>query len=446
MKGTIRFELKKGVKGKHGKLPISMIYSVIGKRVRLSTGVTIHEIYWDQANQAVNYIPIKNAKKLLPDVNPHLLLTEGAVIDINHILSVIKTKVGSIENRFKATDVTFTSKMVVDALTSSQQQVAKAEEPKELLFDFMEKYILDHTSTRVKGSLTVYKSVLNHLKAYQDATRDRVRFDSIDYAFFQRFQTFLIHREKVDIKGNRSPMLNNTTIAKALSTLKTFLNYAKMQGVKVNDGYGAFVIKKEKLEVIALEQEEFDAILKLDLSDNLRLDRARDLFCFSCATGLRYSDVAQLSRAHIKGHLIELIITKTKTELTIPLNPISWEILKKYEGNERPLPVISNQNLNYYIKEVCELAGINSPQEIVRYRGVKKEVVIYPKFELIHFHTGRKTFCTLSLEKGMSAEEVMETSGHSDYRSFKRYVNITEKRKVVVMRKSWGAIPDANFD
>jgi integrase len=145
-----------------------------------------------------------------------------------------------------------------------------------------------------------------------------------------------------------------------------------------------------------------------------------------------------LKREHIKSDQITITVKKTKELLTIPLNPYSKATLAKYEGMHRPLPVISNQNLNYAIKDLCKFAGIIEPIEIVRFRGVKREAITYPKYELIGVHTGRKTFCTLSLEKGMSAEQVMSISGHRDYKSFKRYVKVTEALKKVAMVKAWG--------
>nr|WP_245542585.1 tyrosine-type recombinase/integrase [Segetibacter koreensis] len=166
----------------------------------------------------------------------------------------------------------------------------------------------------------------------------------------------------------------------------------------------------------------------------------RDVFCFACVTGLRYSDLNLLKREHIKKDEIKITVKKTKDLLTIPLNHYSKAILSRYAGMLRPLPVISNQNMNYAVKDVCKLAGIGEPTEIVRFRGTKREAITYPKYQLIGVHTARKTFCTLSLEKGMSAEEVMSISGHSDYKSFKRYVKITEQRKKVVMVKAWGGL------
>src|SRR5690606_36650759 len=217
------------------------------------------------------------------------------------------------------------------------------------------------------GSLSVYKSVKNHLKAYQDTTRHKVTFESIDYSFFSKFQTFLINRIKVDSKGNKSPMLNNTTIAKALSTLKTFLSYAKKEGIKVNDSYRDFTVKREKLEVIALEQNELQRLIDFDLSNNKRLDKVRDIFVFACATGLRFSDVQQLKREHLDNDSINIVVKKTKTALTVPLNSVSASILDKYSELHKPLPAISNQRINEYIQELCQLAGIDKPIEIVRF-------------------------------------------------------------------------------
>jgi integrase len=426
---------------KDGKAPISLFYSLNNVRVRFNTDQKIFPAYWDKDERKAIFIkPADNDHVKALAVNDRLDKSE--IEAINNSLADIKKGILSIEKAYLFNKVQFSAKMVIDEYKDQQSKklntIIKVDEPKGLLFEYMDKYIQDHEATREPGSLTVYKSVKNHLKAYEIATGHRVTFETIDYNFFNKLNAFLIKRTKIDSEGTVSPMLNNTTIAKALSTLKTFLGYARREGLKVNDSYRDYTIKKEKLEVIALEQEEFDAIMSLDLSENKRLDKCRDLFIFSCVTGFRYSDVAQLKREHIDQNIITLTVKKTKTELTVPLNSISAAIINKYNDQHRPLPTVSNQGLNRSIKDLCQLAGIDKPIEIVRFNGKKRLVVVYPKYELCHFHTGRKTFVTLSLEKGMSAEEVMEISGHSDYRSFKRYVKVTEKRKKTVMLKAWG--------
>lgn len=438
--GTVRFNLRVDKILKDGNAPIELIYSISQQRKYFNTGLKILPPYWDTKKQSAFYLSTRKAKELLPGYATSTLLSEVEINDINSSLLKIVSTIDGIEKSFQAQKIAFTSQVIIDALKVQTGKTTKKEEATGLVFDFMDKYIADHEATREPGSLSVYKSVKNHLQAYQDATRHKVTFDTIDYGFFQKFQTFLINRTKTDKQGNKSPMLNNTTIAKALSTLKTFLSYARREGIKVNDSYRDFTIKKEKLEVIALDQMEFDSLINLDLSENKRLDKVRDCFVFACATGLRYSDVAQLRREHINNNVISLIIKKTKSELTVPLNSISASILDKYREQHMPLPMISNQNLNYGIKDLCKLSGIDTQIEIVRFHGKKRVVTVYPKYELIHFHTARKTFVTLSLEKGMSAEEVMTISGHEDYKSFARYVKVTEKRKKVVMLKAWGEV------
>jgi len=442
MIGTLNFVLRTQKTLKNGKAPIYLTYSI--HRVRIFNSINRYSVfpnYWDIDSQRAKYIPQREARKLMPDILPNDLLTETEINEINDEIDRVKNNIQEIEKEFNALKMAFSSQMVIDKLKAidAVSPKTKKEEQTGLVFDFIDQYIIENEDIQEKGSLSVYKSVKNHLKAYQDTTGHKVTFEGIDYSFFQKFQTFLIQRTKKNKAGEVSAMLNNTTIAKALSTLKTFLGYARKHGIKVNNSYRDFTIKREKLEVIALTQEEFDSLLKEDLTDNKRLGKVRDIFCFACSTGLRYSDIAQLKREHIADNFIKLTIKKTKIPLTIPLNSISASILDKYKDLAKPLPIISNQNLNYYIKELCKLTGIDQQIEIVRFYGKKREVKTYRKHDLIHFHTARKTFVTLSLEKGMSAEEVMTISGHEDYKSFSRYVKVTEDRKKVVMLKAWGA-------
>lgn len=446
MNSTLRFNLRADKPDKSSKCPLELIYQVSGQRKYYQLKETkLNPINWDAKKQLAVYVNPAKAKKTLPiDYHKNLdtvILLDTEVETVNSVISKVRADIKDIEKRFELDKIPFTASMVIDALKDSTPLKTRKEEHKELLFDFMDKYIADHAASREVGSLTVYKSVKNHLQAYQTETKHKVRFETIDYAFFQRFQNFLIGRTKTDKKGNISPMLNNTTIAKALSTLKTFLGYARKNGIKVNDTYQGFTIKRERLEVIALTETEFLTLLNMDLSNNKRLAQVRDVFCFSCASGLRISDMQQLKREHIKRDEICISVKKTKTELTIPLNAITSAVLDKYKDLYKPLPLISSQKLNDYIKELCKAAKIDEPIEIVRFRGAKRETTTYPKYELIHLHTGRKTFCTLSLEKGMSAEQVMSISGHTDYKSFKRYVDVTEKLKKVVMVKAWGEVP-----
>lgn len=434
---TIRFEIRNEKKDKFGKVPIRLIYQVKGQRKYINAGISLLPECWDAKNQQAIFVDRKDAKKSFPKVNYELFLTQAEVRDVNNVLLDFIAQTKRVTDRFKLDGVAFSSEMVVAKVKDLTKTNTLSSEPTNFLFDFIDQYIEENKSTREPGSLTVYKSMKRHLEAYQKETKRKVTFDKIDHNFFLSFQKFLINRTKV-VDSKEVPLLNNTTIAKQLSTLKTFLGYAKMQNLNVSDDYKKFKIYKDSLEVIALTLEEFESLYKLDLTNNKRLDQVRDLFCFACTTGFRYSDMNQLKREHIKNGEIKLRVIKTNELLTVPLNAYSSAILNKYKEHRKPLPMISNQKLNEYLKELCKLAGINEPTEIVRSYGVKRQATTYPKYQLIGVHTGRKTFVCLSLEKGMSAEQVMACTGHKTYHSFKRYLNVTEKLKKVVMLKAWG--------
>ena len=382
---TLRFNLRADKPDKSTKCPLELIYQVSGQRKYYQVKeIKLNPLNWDSGKQLAVYVNPTKAKKLLPAEShknlDSVILLESEIETVNNNISKVKADIKDIEKRFELDKIPFSASMVIEALKNGSTGKTKKEEHKDLLFDFMDKYITDHASSREAGSLTVYRSVKNHLLAYQTETRHKVRFETIDYAFFQRFQNFLIGRTKTNASGEVSSLLNNTTIAKALSTLKTFLGYARKNGIKVNDSYKDFSIKKEKLEVIALTEAEFTALLDEDLSKHKKLDQVRDVFCFSCASGLRISDMQQLKREHIKGDEINLNVKKTKTELTIPLNSITSAILDKYKDQYKPLPLISSQKLNTYIKELCKKIHIDEPIEIVRFSGAKRETTINPKY------------------------------------------------------------------
>ena len=440
--GTIRFELRKESKYTGSKSPIRLIYQIKGQRKSIPTGLTVLPFCWDSKEQKAIYIEKKAAKKVAPLISYELFLTDKEAKAINKKLTDLRSDLEAIENRFETDKVIYSVDMVAAKYMELKQPETKKDESGTVLYEFIDKYINDHNTIREEGSLQVFRSLRKHLRDYQKHTRQKVTFEKINYSFFQSFQSFLITATgtTTNRKGEtvqRIPISNHTA-TKQLSTLKTFLNYAKKNGVQVNDKYKDFTIKRETLEVIALTNEEFESLYYLDLSGNKKLSQVRDVFCFGCTTGLRYSDLSQLRREHIKEDEIKLTVTKTKKPLTIPLTPYSRAILAKYEDQLKPLPVISNQKTNDYVKQLCKMAGIAEPIEIVRFQGKKRIVNVYPKYELIGSHTGRKTFATLSLEKGMSAEQVMAVGGWKDYTSFKRYVNVTNQLKKTVMLKAWG--------
>jgi integrase len=425
--GTIRFDLRSDKIDSEGKSIIRLIYQVKSTRRYFSTARKLLPCNWEPKMQNAIYVDTKTAKRLHPGIPYKFFLTQWEVKDLNNSLSELVNKISEIETRFKIDRVAYNADMVVSMLRESSKPVLKKSELKYEVIEFINKYISDHEATRVKGSLSVYKSLINHLKSFVDFTGYNLQFSSVDVALFQAFQNYLI----------TDTNLMNITISKQLSTFKTLLNYARTMGISVSDKYRDFRIKREELEVIALNDEEFERLFDFDFSNMKKYERVRDVFCFSCVSGLRYSDLLQLKQEHITENEVNLRVQKTKQLLNIPLNKYSKSILSRYKGELKPLPVISNQKMNKYIKEICQLAEINTPIEIVRYKGAVKIPTTYPKYELMSVHVGRKTFATLSLLKGMNYEVAMSITGHKDYKSFSRYVRVAQKEKQFAMSKAW---------
>ena len=167
------------------------------------------------------------------------------------------------------------------------------------------------------------------------------------------------------------------------------------------------------------------------------LAKTRDLFCFCAFTSLRYSDMANLHRYDVQDGAISVVTQKTNARLQIKLNSYAQAILDKYKDQYFPgdlaLPVISNQKMNQYLKEICELCGFNEPIHITGFRKGRRYDITVPKYSEITTHCGRKTFICFMLSIGIATQVVMKFTGHADYKSMKPYIDIAEKAKTDAM-------------
>lgn len=169
------------------------------------------------------------------------------------------------------------------------------------------------------------------------------------------------------------------------------------------------------------------------------LERVRDVFLFQCFTCLRYSDVFNLCRSNIKCEHIEVTTVKTSDSLIIELNDHRRAILEKYKDvefeNDKALPVITNQKMNDYLKELAELAEINEPARQTYYKGNERIDEVTPKYALLGTHAGRRTFICNALALGIPPQVVMKWTGHSDYKAMKPYIDIADDIKANAMSK-----------
>jgi integrase len=234
--------------------------------------------------------------------------------------------------------------------------------------------------------------------------------------------------------------MSNTTIKKNLALIRGFLHWAIDNGCC--DGL-KLPAQRDRLEsarrpVIYLTWQELMNVYNFDFGKKNYLSHARDIFCFSCFTSLRYSDAVNLRRGDIVGDAIHVTTIKTADTLTIELNKYARAILNKYKDiplpDNRALPPISNQKMNQYLKEIGQLCEVNEPISIVTYKGTRREDVTLPKWELLTTHAGRRTFVCNALMLGIPANIVMQWTGHSDYQAMKPYIAIADKARQEAMK------------
>lgn len=234
--------------------------------------------------------------------------------------------------------------------------------------------------------------------------------------------------------------MRNSTIGKQIGFLKWFLRWAEAKGYNNEKAYLTFSpkLKMSEKKVVFLDWDELMTVYTYKVPEQMPgVARVRDVFCFCCFTGLRYSDVANLKRSDVFEDYISITTVKTADSLKIELNDYSSEILKKYErevfSGGLVLPVISNQKMNEAIKELGELCGIDKPVTVTYYKGNERFEEVFPKYSLMGTHTGRRTFICNALMLGISPQVVMKWTGHSDYKAMKPYIDVADNAKIEAM-------------
>ena len=205
----------------------------------------------------------------------------------------------------------------------------------------------------------------------------------------------------------------NTSVKK-VKTLKTITIYAQKRGFLLHDPFVDHHFHMEPVDRGFLTDEEILRVANKDLGIQ-RLELVRDIFIFSCFTGLAYIDVANLTPDHIvtmdDKQWIMTKRQKTSVETNVLLLDIPRAIIAKYSHKTyrdgKLFPVLTNQKTNSYLKEIADLCGI------------KKKLT---------FHLARHTFATMSLSKGVPIESVSKMLGHTNIRTTQIYARITNKK------------------
>jgi integrase len=378
-----------------------------GKTIILNTKENIDPKQWDNTKQIAkrNYVG-----------HPEL----------NSLLSSIKEKVKSKIRLLSIEKDTITYGMIKDEI-EKLFSLSRPFDEKKIVYESFNKFLKVKENGQRFRTIQKYKTLLDHLKSFESNKHYQISFENFNLEFYERFTSYLMKELKH----------SNNTIGKYVSTLKTFLQWTFDQKIHSNTDFHKFKSPNDKTDIMVLTEQELMNLHTLDLSKNKSLAKVRDVFCFQCFTGQRFSDLESLTWDDIKNDSWYLHTYKTKDIIEIPLSQFAKEILKRYKSEPKPLPIISHQKTNNNLKELCQMAEIDEPITLVRYRGAERIERREPKYNLVTTHTARRTFVTISLEKGMRPETIMEITGHTSYKTFKKYIKITSKVKHIEMNKFW---------
>ena len=224
----------------------------------------------------------------------------------------------------------------------------------------------------------------------------------------------------------------NNTYSRNLGLFKTFMHWAydRENGYTYNDDFKKFK-KKERVvtQQIALKKEDLQKLMNHNFEKSkAHLERIRDVFVFSCVTGLRFGELSFVTKNSIDDGYIHLKEEKSseKESRTIPLNDLALYILKKYEYQ---LPLITNQRHNEYIKDVFEDAGYTWEVEknVTKGKDVIREKMFF--YERISTHTARRTFITMLKREGKSDKLISKITGHRDLKTLNQYYQVDDEAK-----------------
>ena len=385
---NISFLIRKNRSNKQGEAPIYMRISVDVERVEIATG---------------RYINLQNWNSKLNKAFPK----KKGGIQINQFLDALKNAIYEHHTEMVKNGEFISAKKL------KARFLGVDEDKKTLLqvFEYHNKQISELIGiTYSPATVQRYVTTLDHIKNFL-----KHQYKLTDIPLFRIKYSFIVD---LDHYFKTVRKCNNNTTYKYLKNLKKVINIAIKNDWLSKDPFAKYKSTLVEVKREYLTKEELQNLQNLKLSIP-RLDFVRDIFIFSCYSGLAYIDVTNLTmdniRRGIDGDL--WIITqrkKTKIPSNVPLLPKSKQLLEKYKlfpgkkTDSHIFPSLSNQKLNAYLKELADLASINKN---------------------LTFHIARHTFATtVTLSNGVPIESISSMLGHKNIRTTQIYSKVVNEK------------------
>jgi site-specific recombinase XerD len=389
----ILYSLPKGKINKKGETPIYCRITINGERVTFSTQRYIAPKKWDAVNQKVI-----NRYDESKTINPHLNLLTNKIYEAHFKLESSGDK--------------------VTALALKHLVLGEKHKNSKSLFDVFEEHNKKMSSLinleYAVGTAKRYETTLKHLQDFVKWKYKQTDFKirNVNHEFVHELDYYMRSVRKCS---------NNTTV-KYVKNFRKIIKLALANSWMDKDPFANYVMKIKKVDRGYLTLQELTAIMQKNFTVK-RLEQVRDVFVFQCYTGLAYCDTFKLTHANIikddNGVLwIKAKRIKTDTPINVPVLPIAAELIKKYkyatEDTGKLLPVLSNQKMNAYLKEIADLCNIE---------------------KRLSCHLARHTFATtVTLANGISLESVSKMLGHTNLVTTKIYARMLDSRVLSEMQ------------
>lgn len=388
--------------------PIYMVIRIGKKQLKFPIGC---KIYPDQWNKKTERAFVSPHLTKLDNQNNFIVNTK-----ISHFLFVFNQFLQYICNRpINFNDMEREIKEKINK--GKKMRTTKKENAIKWLFNDLEK------APMKAGSKANYEQQLKDFETFcKETNKIPLQWEEITYNLLTEYEDWLMSHKV------RNKKRDDRTVGDKISKLITRLKQAEKSGVI--DLYKSRIYLYEKPKVsyqshnntFALDESEISALYRLKLTGDK--EKIRDVFVFQLWSGQRFSDLPNLNKGIIdrENKKIKIIQEKETEPVTIPILPIAFEILNKYDWN---LPLFSKERTNEILKEVAQMARLTREHYVThQHRGdVKSERRMI--CDDLATHCARRTFITLMMKKKyLSKEEIKAISGHRTDSAFNRYIKL----------------------
>ena len=421
--------------------------------IRQATGLYINASIWEKRNDEKALDRYSKNEDIMRILNSATeirrtidgMFKNGTVLNANEVRELVR-------------EIVYREEMERERKEKEEAERQAAEKAKITLVQFIDKYVTEiksgarQTERGTNFSPNTVRSVKQALVQFQRFCKYKKKeynFGDIDMQFYHDFTSYL----KAEIKDKKGTVLkeayNVNTTGKCIRTLKNILSIAESEGLHSNSIWKDKKFKGTRIETesIYLTREDLNKIMKADLSKHgIGHDQARDIFMVGVWTAQRVSDYNYITKEQIYTHTkrwiedvpdpenpgqtkaeirtkeimyISLIQKKTGAQVSIPVSSELKGILEKYDYC---LPHLEDQVINRYLKDICKEAGLTESVEILETKGGTPVRNRYPKWDLVHTHTARRTGATLMYLSGMDLYDIMKITGHTTPVMLKKYI------------------------